>query len=80
MDIETLRAALGWSALFGYALLLAWFAVIVFARERIYALHRRWFALEARQFDAIHYALMGAFKLATLLLFALPWLALHVVA
>lgn len=80
MDIETLRAMLGWCALMGMGMLCFWFGWIVFAREWVYSLHRRWFPLEDRQLDAIHYGGMGLLKLTTLMLFALPWVALHIVA
>lgn len=43
-------------------------------------MHRRWFEPQPARIDAIVYALPGGWKLANLLLFAAPWLALRLLA
>jgi len=47
--------------------------------DRMYAWHRRWFHLSVETFDAIHYAGMAWHKMATWLLFIMPWIALRIV-
>jgi NO-binding membrane sensor protein with MHYT domain len=77
MTIEILCTFLLCSLGIAYALLVVWFAVLLLAHDALYRLHARWFpALSRESFDAIHYAGMAAFKIAALLLFAVPWLAL----
>jgi hypothetical protein len=80
MTIEELRSALGWCIVIDYALLLFWFAVFVLARGWMHRLHTQWFTLSDERFDALHYGLMGAFKVGILLFHLAPYLALHVVA
>lgn len=60
-----------------YAVLMTWFVVFVFAHDAVYRLHTRWFRLSVEAFDVANYAGMAAYKIATLLLFAVPWLALR---
>lgn len=74
--LETFRAFLGWTALLNYALLGVVFFAWLALRPTLHRLHRRWFALQPEQIDAILYALMGGFKMANLLLFVTPWLVL----
>jgi NO-binding membrane sensor protein with MHYT domain len=76
MSLETLRAFLLCSLGLAYALLVVWFGVFLAFHDALYRLHGRWFRLTPQAFDAIHYGGMAAVKLAALLLFAIPWLAL----
>jgi len=43
----------------------------------VYRLHTRWFRLSVEAFDIASYAGMAVYKIATLLLFAVPWLAVQ---
>lgn len=79
MELETIRAAFGWSALIAYALLLGWFFAWLLARDWMRRLHGRWFRLSDERFDAIHYAGMAGLKLAIWVFLLAPWLALHIV-
>jgi len=63
-----------------YAVLLVWFAVFVFARRWLFALHTRWFQLGAESFDAIHYGGMAVYKIGVLLFNLTPLVALCFVA
>ena len=56
MTIELLRGTLAWSAVLNMGVLLWWFLCISFANDGVYKIHRRFFTIERRQFDAIHYA------------------------
>jgi len=80
MAIQELRSVLGWCTLIDYAVLLFWFAMFVLAHDRLHRLHGRWFTVSQEQFDAVHYLLMGVFKLGILLFNLVPYLALRIVA
>ena len=79
MSTEMLRDVLLWSAVINYAVLLVWFLFFVMARDFIHRLHGRWFQLSGQQFDIIHYAGMGIFKLGIILLNLVAYLALSIV-
>lgn len=66
-------------ALLGYAVLLAWFAAWTLAAPAIRGLHARWFAIDPARYDALMFALIGAYKIGLWLLFVLPWAALSLV-
>ena len=72
IDLEALRQILIWSLVFNYAVLLVWFAALVFAHDWIYRLHTRWFQLSRESFDALHYGGMAAYKVGILLLNLAP--------
>ena len=80
MSIEEIRGVLGWCTLINYALLLFWFAMFILGREWLHQLHGRWFSLSREQFDAIHYALMGAFKLGIFLFNLVPYVSIRIVS
>ena len=79
MDIADIRLALLCALGIAYAILMLWFAVFVFAHDAVHRLHSRWFRLPVETFDAINYLGMAMYKIAALLLFAVPWLALRCV-
>jgi hypothetical protein len=76
MDIAELNRLLLCALGIAYAVLMLWFAVFVFARDAVYRLHTRWFRLSPEAFDLANYVGMAVYKIATLLLFAVPRLAL----
>jgi len=78
MDIKRLRAALLWSALINYGVLLLWFLMFIVAHDWIYLLNGRWFRLSIEQFDMVHYAGMAIYKIGILLLNLIPWLTLQI--
>jgi hypothetical protein len=78
MDVEVLRATLGWCALINLGVLLWWLALIVYAKERVRRIHGRWFPMSEERFVAFHYAGLGLFKLAVLVLNVVPYLALRI--
>jgi len=79
MAPEQLRSVLGWCTLINYALLLFWFAMFVLAHDWLHRLHGRWFSVSKEKFDAIHYTLMGVFKLGIFLFNLVPYLSMHIV-
>lgn len=62
-----------------YVVLCIWFLAFLFARDRIYTLHSRWFGLSDSTFDAIHYGAMAAYKIGILLFNLIPLIALQFV-
>ena len=80
MTIEMLRAFLGWCAVINYGVLIVWFVLFIGARDWMHHLHGRWFRLTDKQFDMVHYAGMGLFKLGIFLFNLAPYLALLVIA
>jgi Family of unknown function (DUF6868) len=79
MVIQDLRSALGWCTIFDYAVLLFWFVVFILAHDWLHRLHGRWFSMSEERFDAIHYTLMGVFKLGIFLFNLVPYLSLRIV-
>lgn len=64
----------------GMVLLMVWFAGFAFAGDWIYQVHSRWFQIPRQSFDAIHYAGMAVTKIAIILFFLLPWIAIKLVS
>lgn len=79
MTVEVITAVLGWCTLINLALLVWWLLFIVFAHDWTYRMHTRWFGISREQFDAIHYRLMGLFKMGVLFFNLVPYLALRIV-
>lgn len=79
MSVELVAAVLGWCTLINYGLLILWFLFLTTAHDWTYRLHSKWFKISSEQFDAIHYSLMGIFKLAVVAFNLVPYLALRIV-
>lgn len=80
MTLQTLQEILGWSAVINIGIFLYWFLILIFARDWVYRLHVRWFKLTVEQFDAIHYATMGGYKLAIIMLNIVPYFVLKIIS
>jgi hypothetical protein len=80
MEMETIRAILGWSSLINIGLLFFWFAMIVFAHDFVYKTHTRWFKISVETFDSIHYASMAFFKLSIFLFQLAPYIAMRIIS
>lgn len=79
MTIETLSALLGWSTIINYAVVLVWFLFFCCAHDFMYRMHGRWFNLRLDAFDALHYGLIGFYKLMIIVLNLVPWLAIQII-
>lgn len=79
MSIETTRDFFLWCTVVNFGILLVWFFAFAAAHDWMRSFHGRWFRLSDSQFDAIHYALMGAFKIGVLLFNLVPLIALWIV-
>lgn len=77
MSIEAITSILAWCALINIALLSVWLLLFIFAHDWMFKLHSKWFVLSLDKFDAIHYSLLGAYKLITIMFFLIPYLVLR---
>ena len=78
--LEDISGILIRSFLGGMALLMIWFAWFVFAGDWVYQVHSRWFQIPRQTFDAIHYAGMAVTKVAIILFFLFPWIAIKLLS
>lgn len=79
MTIEMIRAALGWCVVINFGLLIWWFLCITLARDLTYRVHNRIFKISSHEFNLMHYAGMGLFKIGIMLLNLGPYIALRIV-
>jgi hypothetical protein len=79
MSIESTRTFLLWCTAINYGVLVVWFLAFVFAHDWMLGLHGRWFRLPREQFDAVHYAGMGIYKIGILLFNLVPLIALYII-
>ena len=79
MDIPTIRNALLWCAVINGALLIFWFIFFALAHDWVLRMHGKWFKMSVEQFDAIHYAGMGLFRIAIIVFNIVPFFALLIV-
>jgi len=78
LTLQGLQSFLLWSTIINMVLLMCWFGMFWFAHDWIYRHHSRWFRLSTEQFDAIHYAVMAAYKVGILFLNVVPLIALTI--
>jgi hypothetical protein len=64
----------------GLMLLFVWFTIFAFAGDWVYQIHSRWFQIPRQTLDTIHYTGMAATKIAIILFFLLPWLAINLIS
>ena len=79
MTVEITRDVLAWRSVINVGLLLLWWLWFMLAHDFMYRFHGRWFKLSEEQFDAIHYALIGFFKIGIILFNIVPYFALRIV-
>lgn len=79
MSMEVLQAFLGWSLVFNFSLLLAWFVLFTFVHRWMYRMHSLWFDLSVEKFDQVHYSGMAFYKLMIVMFNLVPYLSLLMV-
>ncbi len=79
MTVEIIRDVLAWCSVINVGLLLFWWLWFILGHDFIYRFHGKWFKLSTEKFDAIHYTLMGFFKIGIILFNIVPYLALRIV-
>ena len=65
-----------WGTIIGVALLLFSIVVLAIAKDWAYRMHTRWFPMPRETWNVVIYAIFGLFKIAVLVLFFIPYLAL----
>jgi hypothetical protein len=80
MDLNLARHVLLWCLVFNYGVLLAWAGMFVFAHDRMWRLHRRWFRISPEAFDLLNWAGLAVYKSGVLLFNVAPLVALYAVA
>ena len=79
MTIEIVRDVFAWCSAINLGFLLFWVLVLSLAHDFVYQFHGKWFKLSVERFDAIHYGLIGFFKLSIILFNIVPYFALRIV-
>lgn len=79
MSYAFLRHVLQYATLINYIILIFWFCMFVFARPFLKRVHRQWFNLSDRHFDAINYAGIAIYKILVIVFNLVPLLALYLV-
>jgi hypothetical protein len=77
--LETVSRVLWRCAVIGYIILVIWFVAIIIPGSPIYTLHGQMFDLTAHECALLHFGLMGAFKIAVMTFFLIPWVAIRLV-
>lgn len=80
MAVETIREFLLWCTVINVAILWTWFIMFRFAGDWICRMRGKSFNLSREQFDVIHYAIMGCYKIAVFVFNLVPYLALQIIA
>ena len=65
--------------IFGFIVLLFWFAAVTLAGDLVFSVHGNMFDLTRAQLNTIHYCGMGLTKLFVSLLFFIPWVSIQLV-
>jgi len=78
MNLELIRATLGWCTVINLGLLVWWFLCFVLLHDLTYRVHTRWFKVSVHEFNLMHYAGMGLFKIGIMLFNLGPYIALRI--
>jgi len=79
MRLAVLQDFLMWCTIINYIVLMIWFIAFYFAHDLVYKIHAAWFELSIKEFDKIHYQLMGFYKIGILLLNLAPYIAIRII-
>jgi len=80
--MEKVKDILFWCMVMGFAVLLIWFGMVAFAGEQLHALHTNLGTIRGLSLDlfmSANYIGIGMWKMAVMLFFAIPWLAMKIV-
>ena len=81
--MEKIGKILFWCMLMGFAVLFIWWCMIVFGGEAIYSFHSGLWGMDqliAKDlFMTANFIGIGMWKMAVILFFAIPWLAMKIV-
>lgn len=80
--MKKVQDILFWCMILGFGVLLVWFGMIVFVGEQLHAFHTDLGTVRALSQDlfmSANYIGIGMWKMAVMLFFAIPWLAIKIV-
>ncbi len=78
MSKSELLYLLGCCSLIYIIFLSIWILFFIVGHDWLYNLHSKWFVISEEKFNAIHYALIGFFKIILIVFFLVPYLVLRV--
>jgi uncharacterized membrane protein len=79
MEIEFIKIFLLYNLVIHFTIMLIWLVMIGFASPIAHQFHSRFFPMSKEVFDKYHYLMLGFYKLAILLLIAVPYLVLTII-
>jgi len=68
------------SALINYSVLTLWLSIILIARDSIYQLHAKIFAIAVDDVKITHFRAMAYYKMGIFLFNLAPWIALEIIS
>ena len=78
MDLIQLKEFFLTCGLLSLGLVLWWAGAMAFGREIIYNLHSRFFEVDEKHFNSIHYMGIAILKIFAILIFWIPYIALQI--
>ena len=79
MDFIKLRSILGWSAVVNFMLLLFFGVIVVIGKGFIYGIWNTFFDISSDTYDIIVISFIGFWKIAVLVFFLIPYIAMGIV-
>lgn len=76
MLLDLVMNLLFWSFIINSVFFAVWLLTFIYAHQWMYLMHYRWFRISEETFDAIHYALIGFYKLFIVSFNLVPYLIL----
>jgi hypothetical protein len=77
--LDTLSKVLLRCWIFGFAILLVWLGVVLFASDHVAQFHGRLFGVTKHELEVILYCAIGLLKQLVVVFFFLPWLSIRLV-
>ena len=80
MEIDSVRGFFAWCSLINIGVFIYWLIILKTAPNWLYCYSVKWVEVSEEQFSAIHFALLGGFKLAILFFNLVPYFALRLIS
>ena len=79
-DYNSLLSFLGWCTVLNFALLIISTVMLTVMKDFVYRVHGSITGLDADTLQGIYVQFLGNYKMAVIVFFAVPWLALKIMA
>lgn len=79
MDLITVRAFFMWCTVINGGLLILSSAILLFAQDLVFRLHRKWFPMPRDTFVAMIYGFLGFYKIVVIAFNLVPYVALVII-